>query len=69
MAESAGLSARGTLRRVEQVIGKVLRELPAAVEEVASMPADGAMLDIFARAIAGRAREVMAHAREDGPTG
>lgn len=67
MAEGAGISPRGTLQRVEQVIGKLLRELPSAIQEVASMPAGGVMLDVFAKAISERANEVMAHSQQEGP--
>lgn len=66
MAEAAGLAARGTLRRVEQVTARLLRELPAAAEEVAAMPAGSAMLDLFANEIDERATEVRAHARLEG---
>lgn len=66
MAEAAGLAARGTIRRVEQVTTRLLRELPAAVEEVTAMPAGPAMLDVFAREIEERATEVGAHAGQEG---
>lgn len=68
MAEAAGIAARGTIQRVEQVTARLLRELPAAVDEVAAMPAGSAMLDIFAKEIEERATEVRAHAgQEDVP--
>jgi serine/threonine-protein kinase HipA len=66
MAEAAGLAARGTVQRVEQVTARLLRELPAAVEEVAAMAADSTMLDIFAKEIESRAAEVQAHAGQQG---
>jgi serine/threonine-protein kinase HipA len=69
MAEAAGLAARGTIRRVEQVTTRVLRELPAAVEEVAGMPAGSSILDVFATEIERRASEVRAHVQAEGPQG
>ena len=66
MAEAAGLAARGTIQRVEQVTGRLLRELAEAVAEVASMPAGSAMLDIFAKEISERATEVRTHAGQEG---
>lgn len=66
MAEAAGLAARGTVQRVEQVTARLLRELPAAVEEVAAMPAGSSMLEIFAKEIEERATEVKAHAGREG---
>lgn len=66
MAEAAGLAARGTVQRVEQVTARLLLELPAAVEEVASMPAGSSMLEIFATEIEERATEVKAHAGREG---
>lgn len=65
MAEAAGLAARGTIQRVEQVTTRLLRELPAAVVEVAATPAGSAMLDIFAKEIEERATEVKAHAGQE----
>jgi serine/threonine-protein kinase HipA len=44
----------------------LLRELPAAVEEVAAMAAGSTMLGIFAKEIEGRATEVRAHAEKAG---
>jgi serine/threonine-protein kinase HipA len=67
MAEAAGLAARGTVQRVEQVTARLLRELPAAVEEVASMAGRATMLSNFAKEIDGRANEVRAHAEKEGP--
>ncbi|CDO35979.1 HipA domain-containing protein [Novosphingobium sp. KN65.2] len=66
MAEAACLAARGTIRRVEQVTTRLLRELPAAVEEVTAMPAGPAMLEVFARVIEERATEVGSHAGQEG---
>lgn len=66
MADASGLAARATIRRVEQVTERLLRELPAAVEEVAAMPAGSAMLDIFAREIEERATEMRSHAGQEG---
>ena len=66
MAEAAGLAARGTVQRVEQVTSRLLRELPAAVEEVAAMPAGSSMLEVFAKEIEERATEVRAHAGQEG---
>lgn len=67
MAEAAGLGGRGTVQRVEQVTARILRELPAAAEAVAAMPAGaGVMLDIFVKEMTERAAEVRAHARENG---
>jgi serine/threonine-protein kinase HipA len=51
---------------VEQVTARLLRELPAAVEEVAAMPAGSSMLVIFAKEIDERATEVRAHAGQEG---
>lgn len=66
MAEAAGLAARGTIQRVEQVTTRLLRELPAAVEEVAAMPAGLVMLEIFAKEIEERANEVRTHSGQEG---
>jgi serine/threonine-protein kinase HipA len=48
------------------VVGRVLAELPAAVDEVAAMPAGGEGLDRFADAIAERARTIGEHAALEG---
>lgn len=69
MAKAAGLAARGTIQRVEQVTARLLQELPAARAQVAAMPAGAAMLDVFAREIEQRASEVRAHALLEGPEG
>lgn len=66
MAEAAGLAARGTVQRVEQVTSRLLRELPTAVEEVAAMPAGSSMLEVFAKEIEERATEVSTHAGQEG---
>ena len=66
MAEGAGLAARGTIQRVEQLTARLLRELPTAVEEVAAMAAGSAMLAIFAKEIEERASEVRTHAGQEG---
>lgn len=66
MAEAAGLAARGTVQRVEQVTARLLRELPATVEEVAAMPAGSSMLEVFAKEIEERATEVRTHAGQEG---
>lgn len=65
LAEACGLAGPATLRRVEAVIDRILRELPAAAAAVAAMPAGGAGLDGFVAAIGERARLVQANvARE-----
>ncbi|MGN6289398.1 MAG: type II toxin-antitoxin system HipA family toxin [Sphingopyxis terrae] len=66
MAEAAGLAARGTVQRVEQVTARLLRELHEAVEEVAAMPAGSSMLEVFTKEIAERATEVQVHAGQEG---
>lgn len=67
MAQASGLAAKATVRRVESVTQRLLQELPAAMEEVAAMPAGpGFLLDNFAQAMEERIREVQTHAREEG---
>ena len=66
MAEAAGLAARGTVQRVEQVTARLMRELPSAIAEVAAMPAGSSMLETFAGEIGERATEVRAHAEKEG---
>ncbi len=66
MAQASGLAARGTVQRVEQVTARLLRELPAAVDEVAAMPVGSTMLEVFAKEIEERATEVRAHAGQEG---
>jgi serine/threonine-protein kinase HipA len=68
MAQETGLSAPGTLRRVRQVVERLLKALPAAVGDVAAMPAGrGVRLDRFEAAIGERARLVLDHAAVEGP--
>lgn len=66
LAQEAGLSARGTIKRVGQVCARLVRELPLAVQEVAAMPAGNAHLDGLRKAIKTRASEVLAHSGEEG---
>ena len=66
LATEAGLGGRGTVQRVEQVSARVLRELPLAVQEVAAFPTGDAFLDVFRQEIETRAKEVLAHAGQDG---
>jgi serine/threonine-protein kinase HipA len=66
MAEAAGLAGPATVRRVGRLVGRLLANLPTAVDEVAAMPAGGAMLGEFADRIAERARQVMSHATQEG---
>jgi serine/threonine-protein kinase HipA len=67
MAEACGLAGRGTIRRVEDVTTRMLRELPEAMREVEAMPAGrGFMLDTFAGVLAERIQEVRNHSRETG---
>jgi serine/threonine-protein kinase HipA len=66
LAAESGLGARGTVQRVEQLIARLLRELPIATDEVAAMPAGGSLLDVFRQEIQTRASEVLAHAGQDG---
>jgi serine/threonine-protein kinase HipA len=67
MAEACGLSATATVRRVGQITDRILAELPAALAEVAAMPAGpGDMLDVFAAEIITRARTVGNNSRIDG---
>jgi len=68
MAKETGLAGPGALRRVRQVVERVLGQLPAAASEVAAMPAGaGARLARFEAAIAERARLVLDHAAVEGP--
>ena len=67
LAEACGLAARATVVRLEDVTKRMLRELPAAVDQVAAMPAGpGIMLDVFAGAVEERIQEVRSHARQEG---
>lgn len=67
LAQETGLAGPATVRRVTAVVARVLAELPAAVDEVAAMPAGGARLGRFAAAIEARAKLVGDHAAVDGP--
>jgi serine/threonine-protein kinase HipA len=67
LAEEAGLAGPATVRRVAALTGRLLAELPAAVDEVAALPAGAGRLDRFSAAIAERAALVRAHAAIDGP--
>jgi serine/threonine-protein kinase HipA len=67
LAEEAGLAGPATVRRVAALTGRLLAELPAAVDEVAALPAGAAHLDRFSAAIAERAALVRAQAAIDGP--
>jgi serine/threonine-protein kinase HipA len=66
MAEETGLAGPATVRRVIALTQRMLAELPGAVEEVAVMPAGGARLDRFSKAIAERTTEVRNHAAAEG---
>ena len=67
MAQETGLAGPATVRRVGAVIDRVLRELPAAADEVAGMDAGGKRLQRLVAAIAERAELVGAHAAVEGP--
>ena len=68
MAEAANLSGRGTIRRIESLVAKILVELETAAAQVAAMPAGpGPMLSTFVDAIRDLATEVLAHAAEEAP--
>jgi serine/threonine-protein kinase HipA len=67
MAQETGLAGPATVRRVTAVVARILAELPAAMEEVAAMPAGGERLDRFGAAIAERTRIVGDHAGVEGP--
>ena len=67
MAEETGLAGPATVRRVGAVVDRVLRELPAAADEVAGMDAGGERLQRLVAAIAKRAELVGAHAVIEGP--
>lgn len=70
MAQGAGLSAVAVRRRVEGLADRILAELGAARDEVAAMPAGGAMLDTFVQEISGRATTVRSNldAPEEDPS-
>lgn len=66
MAEACGLSRPGVIRRIDALSARLLAELPAAVDEVAGMPAGAdRMLPVFAASIGERARLVQANAKRD----
>lgn len=69
MADASGLSASAVLRRVDALTSRILAELDTARGEVAAMPAGGAMLDTFVRAVSARAATVRSNleAQEEGP--
>ena len=68
MAKDCGLGAGRLVTRVEQLAGKVLRELPAAAEAVAAMPAGShTLMPAFVDAIGARARAVLAGLTDDTP--
>ena len=68
MAEACGLAGPAAVRRVAAVAGRVLAELPGAVDEVEHLPAGGhPMLTRLAEEIAARAALVRDHAGQDGP--
>lgn len=70
MAQACGLAQPATVRRVLSMTARVLKELPAAAEEVERMPAGpGAMLPAFVEVIEARARVVGDNARNDATEG
>jgi serine/threonine-protein kinase HipA len=69
MAEACGLAGPATVRRVRDVTARILRELPAAAQGVAAMPAGGARLKEFVRTIGDRARIVGENAMREGDAG
>lgn len=67
MAEACGLSRPGVLRRIDALTTRLLAELPAAADEVSSMPAgSGGMLATFVASIGDRAGLVQANAKREG---
>jgi serine/threonine-protein kinase HipA len=67
LAESAGLSPRGTVRRVDTVVSNLLGQLDDAANTVAAMPAGaGVMLKVFVDQIRSLATEVRTHALVQG---
>jgi Uncharacterized protein related to capsule biosynthesis enzymes len=66
MAAAAGLSETGTVRRVGQLVSKLLGEMPAAIEEVKAMLTGAEWVDTFAAAIKERAETVMNNSQRDG---
>lgn len=69
MAAAAGLAGPATVRRVQQLTGRIAVETVAAAAEVAAMPAGGQGAQAFAAAITERALLVRAHAAENGDPG
>ena len=69
MAEAAGLAGPATLRRVQQLAGRIAAETQQAAAEVAAMPAGGQGAEAFAAAITERALLAQAHAAEEGDPG
>jgi serine/threonine-protein kinase HipA len=69
MAEAAGLAGPATVRRVQQLAGRIAAEAAEAAAEVAAMPAGGQGAEAFATAIAERALLVQAHAAQEGDPG
>lgn len=67
LAKESGLAGPATVRRVDALTKRLLAELPAAIAEVAAMPAGGGRLDQIGAAIAERATVVRNHAAVDGP--
>lgn len=66
MAQACGLAQPATVKRVISMTERVLKALPAAVEEVERMAAGGGgMLPAFVEALEARARLVGANARND----
>lgn len=67
MAEACGLSKPGVPRRIDGLTTRLLAELPAAADEVSSMPAGpGAILATFVASIGDRAGLVQANAKREG---
>jgi serine/threonine-protein kinase HipA len=69
MAQTAGLAGPATLRRVQQLAGRVAAEVAQAAAEVAAMQAGGQGVEAFAAAVAERALLVRAHAAQDDDQG
>lgn len=67
MAQASGLAGPATVRRVQQLAGRVAAEAAAAA--VAALPAGGDGVEALAAAIAERARLVQAQAAHDGDPG
>lgn len=67
--EAAGLGPSPTLRRIQALAQRVLKQLPAAQTEVAAMPAGGVGLEEVSAAIAARTRAVLAGLEDLSGTG